>query len=143
MATDISARGLAKARLLSTERGLEVDYRQVDLGTWDWPVAEFGAIVAIFIQFADPLQRTRLFESFARSLKPGGILLMQGYRPEQLAYGTGGPPVSKNLYTEALLRAAFDVWDIELIESHDTEISEGCGHSGMSALIDLVARCPS
>ncbi|WP_454599183.1 SAM-dependent methyltransferase [Qipengyuania sp. SM2507] len=143
VATDISERGLAKARRLAAERGVEVDFRQIDVGTWGWPIAKFDAIVAIFIQFADPSQRATLFENFARCFKPGGILLMQGYRPEQLAYGTGGPPLADSMYTEAMLRAAFDLWDIELLESHDSEISEGCGHSGMSALIDLIAQRPS
>ncbi len=143
VATDISERGLAKARRLAAERGVEVDFRQIDVGTWNWPIAKFDAIVAIFIQFADPSQRATLFENFARCLKPGGILLMQGYRPEQLAYGTGGPPLADNMYTEAMLREAFDLWGIELLESHDSEISEGCGHSGMSALIDLIAQRPS
>ena len=50
--------------------------------------------------------RARLFEAMKRSLKPGGLLLMEGYRPEQLDYGTGGPRIEEDLYTEPMLRAA-------------------------------------
>jgi len=76
------------------------------------------------------------------ALKPGGLLLLEGYRPEQLAYGTGGPGVEENLYTEALLREAFADFDIERIDAYDAELNEGPGHSGVSALIDLIARKP-
>ena len=46
------------------------------------------------------------------------------------------------MYTEDLLREAFAGFEIERLESYDTEIVEGTGHAGMSALIDLGARKP-
>jgi hypothetical protein len=46
------------------------------------------------------------------------------------------------MYTEAMLRAAFGDWDFLHFSEHDDAIDEGAGHSGMSALIDLVARKP-
>ena len=65
---------------------------------------------------------------------------MQGYRPEQLAYRTGGPPDAERLYTRALLESGFgDMSELEIHE-HDSPISEGSAHVGMSALIDLIAR---
>jgi hypothetical protein len=45
---------------------------------------------AIFVQFADPALRARLFENMAQSLKPGGALILVGYAPKQLEYKTGG-----------------------------------------------------
>jgi hypothetical protein len=63
---------------------------------------------------------------------------MQGYRPEQLAYGTGGPKDVDRLYTRAMLEAAFADFASLDIREHDDVIREGSGHSGMSALIDLM-----
>jgi SAM-dependent methyltransferase len=143
VATDISERALSKADRLAAKSGVEIQFVQADLATWAWPENAFDAVVAIFIQFAAPQMRERLFEHIAKALKPGGLLLLEGYRPEQLAFGTGGPPSAENMYTEAMLREAFGALEIELLESYDAEISEGKGHAGMSALIDLVARLPS
>lgn len=140
VATDVSEKALEKARRLAERRGVEVEYRQVDLARWDWPENAFDAVVGIFIQFASPVLREAIFEGVHRSLKPGGLLLLEGYREEQLAYGTGGPPNIENLYTVDGLRRAFSTCEIELFESYDAEIEEGSGHSGMSALIDLIAR---
>jgi hypothetical protein len=44
------------------------------------------------------------------------------------------------MYTEALLRENFADMEWLHFAEHDRVISEGTGHSGMSALIDLVAR---
>lgn len=140
--TDLSPRALAKARALAERHGVSIDARLADLETWDWPAEAFDVVVGVFIQFAPPDMRDRLFARMKQALKPGGLLLLEGYRPEQLAYGTGGPGQVENLYTEPLLRDAFgDLEEISLV-SYDAEIAEGSGHVGLSALIDLVARKP-
>jgi hypothetical protein len=72
----------------------------------------------------------------------GGRILLQGYTPQQLDYGTGGPGVLENLYTADILRTAFAGWEIEELVEYEDEIAEGSGHKGRSALIGLVARKP-
>ncbi|MDP3404253.1 MAG: class I SAM-dependent methyltransferase [Brevundimonas sp.] len=140
--TDIAPRAVEKALALAARRGVSLDAQVTDLEHWDWPEAAFDVIVAIFIQFAPPAARDRLFARMKAAVRPGGLILMQGYRPEQIAYGTGGPRQVENLYTEALLRHAFAGYDILHLELHDSDVSEGDGHAGRSALIDLVARRP-
>lgn len=140
---DGSAIGRAKALKLAASHGVDIDYTLADLSQWEWPEAEFDVVAAIFIQFASPPLRKEIFNGIKRTLKPGGLLLLEGYRPEQLKYGTGGPSASENLYTEVLLREAFSDFELLDLRSHDSAINEGVGHSGMSALIDLVARKPA
>jgi cyclopropane fatty-acyl-phospholipid synthase-like methyltransferase len=140
LAMDFSPTALKKARALAAERGVSLRIEQADLLTWDWPAGAFDAVVAIFIQFLTPVQRSAVFAGMKRTLRPGGLLLMQGYRPKQLEYNTGGPPEVENLYTRALLEEAFADFSSLEIEEHDSVIWEGSGHGGMSALIDLVGR---
>lgn len=134
---------IAKARRLAAEREATVRFVEADLTTWTWPEAAFDAVVAIFIQFVGPPLRDRMFAGMCAALKPGGLLLLQGYRPEQIGYGTGGPKVPENLYTEDQLRRDFATLAIEELVSHDSVLHEGSGHEGMSAVIDLVARRPA
>lgn len=140
LSVDLSPVALAKARALAAERGVSVRFEEANLATWRWPVDAFDAVVAIFFQFAGPSLRGRIFRGIEACLKPGGLLLLEGYRPEQLAYGTGGPPDAENMYTEALLREAFAGMEILSLRAYDAAIEEGTAHKGMSALIDLVAR---
>jgi cyclopropane fatty-acyl-phospholipid synthase-like methyltransferase len=140
LAMDFSPTALNKARALAAERGVALRIEQADLVTWAWPAGAFDVVVAIFIQFLTPAQRSAVFAGMKRTLRPGGLLLMQGYRPKQLEYKTGGPPEVENLYTRALLEEAFADFSSLEIEEHDSVIREGSGHGGMSALIDLVGR---
>ncbi len=142
-AFDYSPVGLAKSRALAAERGVQVDLQQGDINAWDWDAVQYDAVAAIFIQFSTPPERARVFAGLVRALKPGGLLILQGYGTGQLAYGTGGPKNIEQLYTDTLLRGAFAALDILHLATHDEEVDEGPGHSGMSALVDLVARRPA
>lgn len=141
-AFDFSPVALAKARALASQCGVNVDYRLSSVDEWDWDGARYDLVAAIFLQFATPAMRARLFEGLMRAVKPGGHLILQGYRPEQIGYGTGGPGQVEHLYTEPMLRQAFASLEIVHLASYDDMIEEGPGHSGMSALIDMVARRP-
>jgi hypothetical protein len=75
-----------------------------------------------------------------KALKPGGLLILQGYTPKQLEYGTGGPKELENLYTRDLLEKAFgDFHNVKFVEE-ELEMHEGAAHGGMSAVIGLTAR---
>jgi cyclopropane fatty-acyl-phospholipid synthase-like methyltransferase len=137
---DISEVAQEKAARLARSRNVSLDLRLVDALQWEWPSEEFDIVVAIFIQFAGPEEREILFDKMKKALRKGGILLLEGYRPEQIAYATGGPSAVENLYTADMLREAFADFEILRLDSYDAEISEGAAHSGMSALIDLVAK---
>ncbi len=140
LSVDSSAVAASKADKLAQQKGVKLAFEVADLLNWDWGRERFDAVVAIFIQFATPAQREVLFRGIRQCLKPGGLLLLQGYTPRQLEYKTGGPPVAENMYTEPLLRKEFADMEILHLVEHDAEINEGTGHKGMSALIDLVAR---
>ena len=142
-AFDISPVGVEKARKLAAMQRVTVDYAIADVATWAWPAAQFDVVAAIFVQFADPELRGLMFKSMLGALKPGGLVLIQGYTPKQLDYKTGGPPQVEHLYTEAMLREEFAGCEFIELRAHESEVDEGSQHSGMSALIDLVARKPA
>jgi len=140
LSIDISPRGQQKARKLAAARGVSPRFELADLNAWTWPEAEFDVVAAIFFQFALPPERDRIFAGIKKSLKPGGLLLLEGYGPKQLEYKTGGPSDLARLYTRALLEQAFGDFASIAIMEYDAELEEGTRHSGMSALIDLVGR---
>ena len=94
------------------------------------------------MQFLPPPARDEMLANMRRAVRPGGLMLLHGYAPRQVGYGTGGPPAEQHMYTETQLSKVFDGWSIERLADYDAEIDEGVGHSGLSALVDLVARKP-
>ncbi|MDO8874531.1 MAG: class I SAM-dependent methyltransferase [Pseudolabrys sp.] len=140
LSLDFSPVAQEKARKLAAARGVALRVEQGDVVNWDYPADTYDVVVGIFFQFAAPPERTKIFAGIKRTLKPGGLLLLEGYRPKQLEYKTGGPSKIENLYSRELLEDAFGDFATLEIAEYDSIIHEGAGHGGMSALIDLVGR---
>ena len=141
-AFDLSPVAVAKAGAWAAERGQNLDLRVAGVDDWAWTPQAFDAVVAIFVQFADPAMRARLFAGMWQTLKPGGVLLLQGYTPKQLDYRTGGPGKLEHLYTTPLLHELLPLAEWLLLQDYEDTLEEGPGHAGRSALIGAVARKP-
>jgi SAM-dependent methyltransferase len=138
LSLDFSSNAQAKARALAGRQGASLRFELADVHGWSYPENAFDVVVDIFTQFSTPEQRVRKWDGMKRTLKPGGLLLLEGYTPKQLDYGTGGPKVLDQLYTREMLEAAFGGFARLEIIQEERAMSEGRGHSGMSAVIDLV-----
>lgn len=141
-AMDGAPNAVDKARRLAAERGVQVDFNLADITTWDWEARAYDVVLGVFIQFAPPPLRDAIFAGMRRAVKPGGLVMLHGYAPRQVGYGTGGPACADNMYTDAILRQAFDGFEVLTLTDYDAEISEGTGHSGLSALVDCILRRP-
>lgn len=139
LSLDFSAPAQRKARDLAARRGVSIELVEGDVHGWDYPSEAFDLVADVFSQFSDPERRARKWAGMLRALKPGGTLMVVGYTPKQLEHRTGGPSAVENLYTPDLLRAAFADLRIVTLEDREMVLSEGPGHSGMSAVIGLVA----
>ena len=140
LSVDFSPLAQEKVRKLAAARGVTLRVEQADIATWTWPEAEFDVVAAIMFQFSKPPQRDKIFAGIKRTLKPGGLLLLQGYGLKQLDYKTGGPSDPTRLYTREILQQAFGDFASLDIREYDSVLAEGERHVGMSALIDLVGR---
>lgn len=137
LSLDFSPLGQEKAKKLAAARGAKLAFAIGDVHTWAYPEAAFDVVAEIFTQFSSPAERTVKWAGMKRALKPGGLLILQGYTPKQLQYGTGGPKLIENLYTRDMLLAAFgDFRDVTITEE-ELDMHEGVGHGGMSAVIGL------
>ena len=132
----------AKARALAIEMGVSVNFEIADVHRWNYPEAEFDVVVEIFTQFSSPNERRAKWTGMRQTLKPGGLLILQGYTPKQIEYATGGPKQIQNLYSRKMLEEAFSDFDDLRIVEEEREIHEGRSHAGMSALVGLTARKP-
>ena len=137
---DFSPVAQEKARALAAKRGVYVDFQCADVHAWPYPDSAYDIVVEIFTQFSDPAQRPLKWAGMKKALKPGGLLLLEGYTPRQLEYGTGGPKALDHLYTREMLEEAFGGFSVIDIKACDTRMAEGTAHAGMAAVIDLIGR---
>jgi hypothetical protein len=141
VALDQSTVGLAKARRLAQARNVQIetvlenlDRYRIESGRWD-------GIVSIWCHVPAPLRR-RLHRAVVEGLKPGGTLVLEAYVPEQLRYGTGGPPDASLLPRLEELRD--ELQGLELVHGLELErvVREGRGHDGLSAVVQVLAHKP-
>jgi len=139
---DASDIALSKANQFAKDNQVTVEYTFSDTDSFAWHANTYDAVIGIFIQFADAAMRERIFQKTYEALKPGGIFILQGYTPKQLEYKTGGPSLIEHLYTEELILSLAKDFNILELRSYEKELSEGPRHTGMSAIMGLVAQKP-
>lgn len=139
-AIDFSPTGQQKARALARERGVSVAFELADAHTWAYPEAVYDVVCEIFTQFSSPAERAMKWTGMRKALKPAGLLIIQGYTPRQLAYGTGGPKELDRLYTRSMLEMAFAGFQNMVFTEEELELHEGTRHSGISAVIGFTCR---
>ena len=140
-AVDQSAVGLACAEQLAARNGVTIHTAVADLGTFDLGEARWGAIVSIFAHVPDAI-RQAVHARIAAALKPGGLFLLEAYRPEQLGLGTGGPQNPALMMSLAELREELSGLEWLTAEEVEREIHEGIYHNGLSRTIQVIARKP-
>ncbi|MFV0243955.1 MAG: SAM-dependent methyltransferase [Qingshengfaniella sp.] len=136
---DLSPTAVGRAQALAARTGVRLATRVCDWQGWDWS-RPFDLVMGIFIQFMPPAAQAAQLSDMGRALRPGGRLVLHGYRPEQVALGTGGPPDPAQMWTPRILASAYPDFRIERLACYERDVQEGSAHVGRSALIDFVAR---
>ncbi len=138
---DQSVKGLDKARALAQRRGVSLTTLQADLAHFEWPHAACDVIASIYVHLPAAL-RLRTHAGAAQALKPGGLLILEAFTPEQLQCHSGGPRDPALLYTAELLRGDFPGLDILELLSGEVLLAEGRGHAGPGRVVRLLAQRP-
>ncbi len=137
-AFDSSIEARKKALRLATEYDAEFNYAVYDLNEYPFPENMFDAVGLVYFHLPASL-RIRLHHSVAKSLKPGGKVILEAFHPEQLHYKTGGPGNPDMLYTSEMLREDFRDLSIQLMDEIEWELNEGMHHRGKAFITRFVA----
>lgn len=134
-ALDLSQVGLDKAQALARERGVALRTKLVDLADWEPEPASVDAVVLVFLHLPDEI-RAKVHRSLLHALRPGGLLLLEAFTPQQLQHSSGGPKAADMLYTLDLLRRDFGPAAREVMaEEIETVLDEGPGHQGLAHVV--------
>jgi SAM-dependent methyltransferase len=141
LAQDISPVGLDKARALAASRHVAIETLCCDLADYGPPHASFDLVVAIWMHLPPPLRAVTHRRAVA-ALRPGGHLILEGYTPRQLAFGTGGPPSEALLIEPEVLRRELAGLGLLVLQERERWIEEGPYHRGQSAVVQALGRKP-
>ena len=138
VAVDASAVGLEKARKLAKARGVVIETQVADLADFAIEPDSWDAVVSIFAH-VPPAVRKPLHRKIVQALRPGGMLVLEAYTPEQIKLGTGGPPVAEMTMSLDDLRAEFEGLDFTHAKELQRDVIEGKYHTGRGAVVQLIA----
>lgn len=138
-AVDSSQVGLAKAESLARRLGVKIATVAADLCAYTIAPGCWAGIVAIFAHMPPALRRA-VHRAAASGLRPGGVFVLEAYTPAQAAYDTGGPSQPELLYRLEELRDDFAGLQIDIGREREREVFEGTLHTGLSAVVQVLAR---
>jgi SAM-dependent methyltransferase len=137
-ALDQSRVGLEKAKKLAKQKQVSIETIKADLAEYDLGVESWDCIVSIFFHIPSSV-RAHIYPRIITALKPGGILMLESYTPEQLNHGTGGPPIAELMLTKDELAQYFSEMNLEHLQELEREVIEGTGHTGLASVVQLLA----
>lgn len=140
LAMDASAVGLGKARALAAERGVAIHTEQGDLADWTPTPEVWDALVLVYVHLPSAI-RAEAHRRLVGGLRPGGLVVLEAFRPAQLGRTSGGPKDLDMLYPLADLRVDFEGWCDEVF-GHEGEVllDEGPGHQGAGCVTRYIGR---
>lgn len=139
LGVDGSAVGLEKAQKLAASKGVSIETQVADLTDYTPPSESFDAVVSIFAHLPSEA-RKRLHRQVVQALKPGGLILLEGYSKAQLKNNTGGPKDTDMLLDPAELADEFPGCETLLLEELERNVVEGHMHTGAASVVQLIAR---
>lgn len=117
----------------------QLDYQVGNLA--EIALAENTFDVAALIYIHLPQKERGIFhQQVIRALKPGGVLILEGFEPRQLPMTSGGPKDETMLYTIDQISKEFEGLTIEHLDYAQPELDEGPGHRGPAFVLRLLAR---
>ena len=138
-ALDIALSGLQKASKLAQARGVALKTVHADLSQYQFSANAWDAVINIFCHMHQS-ERAQFHQQIQDSLKPGGLLIFECYSTKQPQYRTGGPSHVDLLYSAEELARDFAAMDILHLAELEREVHEGQGHTGLSSVVQLIAR---
>ena len=140
-AQDISPAGLRKAEALAQQKGVNITTLCCDLAALNLKPNSLDLIAAIWMH-VEPELRATVFEHAVETLRPGGHLLIEAYRPQQLNFSSGGPARKELLIDAAQLQQELAALEPLILQEIERTISEGNAHQGRSAVVQFFGRRP-
>lgn len=136
-AFDTSFEGRKKALRLAADHNVEIEYQVASFETIILTENHFDVIALIFAHM-NPDRRRQYHRELLRYLKPGGLLIFQGFSKEQINYQSGGPRDVNMLFSEDELKGDFSELKTLQITSGFTFLTEGDFHQGKAAVINVL-----
>lgn len=138
-AFDSSSVAKKKALSLAENRQLSIRYDVNSVESFHPGESGFDAIAIIYAHFK-PDTRHHFFAKLQEWLNPGGKLILEAFRKDQIHNSTGGPKDLDMLYSLKEISQDFRQLYSERLTADTIFLDEGSGHSGKAEVVRYVGQ---
>ncbi len=136
-AFDSSSEAKNKAEKLALENGVKINYKT---SSFEDAVFEENIFDCIAFIYAHNINRQKNHQKLLRFLKPGGIIILEGFSKSQINNNTGGPRKIGMLFSKEELEEDFlKLSELKIFEE-EIHVSEGKYHVGKASVIRLIGK---
>jgi 2-polyprenyl-3-methyl-5-hydroxy-6-metoxy-1,4-benzoquinol methylase len=138
-AFDLSKEGKRKASLLAKQNNVSINYQIANASKIEYSENSFHVVVLIYAHFPETIRKS-VHEKIIKWLKPGGIVVLEAFNPNQLNNTSGGPKDLTMLYTKEIMTDDFKNLMVQQISTETIELNEGKYHIGKADVIRFVGK---
>ena len=138
-AFDLSKEGKRKASLLAKQNNVSINYQIANASTIEYSENSFHVVVLIYAHFPETIRKS-VHERIVSWLKPGGLVVLEAFNPNQLKNTSGGPKDLTMLYTKEIMTDDFKDLMVQQISTETIELNEGKYHIGKADVIRFVGK---
>lgn len=143
-AFDISTEGKRKAELLADKHKVNIHYVIGACGQITFPENSFDAIALIYMHLP-PAFMAECHRQLVEYLKPGGVIIFEGYSKKHIAYQhanptAGGPRDIDMLFDIAQIQREFPSISFTSLSEEEIDLQEGQFHEGKAMVIRFTGK---
>jgi SAM-dependent methyltransferase len=137
-AFDPSTEGKRKAENLARKNNVTIDYMIDNYEHVKFPNDSFDCVALVFAHM-HPQKREEYHQKLISFLRPGGLLILEGFSKKQIRNNTGGPRDLDMLFSKEELLCDFKSMSEIETEEMDVALNEGPFHQGIASVIRVFA----
>ena len=140
-AFDQSTQGRIKALDLAKQNNVQISYEIAGFEDFASEEESFDCIALIYAHVSEK-SRKHYHRLILKYLKPGGVLILEGFSKKQLGKASGGPRKVEMLFSKENIFDDFSALNTIKVEDLDIELNEGEYHQGTASVIRYVGKKP-
>lgn len=138
-AIEQSRSAVEKAKVFADAHKVRVDFQCMNLHDYAWPQATFDLIISIFVHLP-AADRESARHKILNSLRPGGLLMIEGYHLDHLTTGLRGPPDPQMYFTEASVMRDYASLETLYLKKNQTDVIESGVALGKGIALEYIGR---
>lgn len=131
---------VAREKALDFARGekLNINYTLQDISLFK-AEKQFDAVGLIYVHLPEK-QRKAFHAEIYKSIKPGGLFVLEAFAKEQAGLSSGGPKDPAMLYDAPSLCSDFPFMHMITCEQKEVVLEEGEYHKGKAAVLRMIGQ---